>query len=135
MTMSAKEKLVGPKLPVLAQRRLVTILLVAFFVLQMPSGEIWQSVNLFAMIQREEVNLVGYVAASLVLATFCMRSMGALRLIALISNFAFIAYGYLAGLMPVLILHVVLLPVNAFRLLQLTGFDFRPRRRGDEQSS
>ena len=45
------------------------------------------------------INLVGYLAASLVLATFCMQSMSRLRLMALASNLAFIAYGYLANLM------------------------------------
>ena len=37
---------------------------------------------------------IGYLAASLVLATFCMKSMDALRLAAIASNMAFIAYGY-----------------------------------------
>ena len=37
---------------------------------------------------------IGYLAASLVLATFCMKSMDALRLAAIASNVAFIAYGY-----------------------------------------
>lgn len=65
---------------------------------------------------------IGYLAASLVLATFCMRDMVALRLVAIASNLAFIVYGHLAGLDPVLLLHVVLLPVNALRLAeQLRG--------------
>jgi hypothetical protein len=121
--MSANEKLVGPKLPpripAIAQRALATALLVGCLLVQVPPGTNWY-VNLFAAIQREGVNLVGYIAASLVLATFCMRSMCALRLIALTSNLAFIAYGYLADLQPVLVLHFILLPVNAYRLLQLT---------------
>jgi hypothetical protein len=37
---------------------------------------------------------IGFVAAALVLATFCMRSMTALRWVALASNLAFIAYAY-----------------------------------------
>jgi hypothetical protein len=51
-----------------------------------------------------------------VLAAFCMRDMAALRLLAIASNLAFIAYGALAGLGPVLLLHLVLLPVNVCRL-------------------
>jgi len=62
---------------------------------------------------------VGFGAAGLVLATFCMRSMSALRWVAIASNVAFIAYGYLGGLAPVLLLHVLLLPVNICRLAQL----------------
>jgi hypothetical protein len=64
-------------------------------------------------------NAVGFAAAGLVLATFCMRSMWALRWLAVASNLTFIAYAYLLGLAPVLILHGLLLPVNAYRLSQL----------------
>ena len=66
------------------------------------------------------VDGVGYLAASLVLATFCMRQMVALRLVAIASNAAFIGYGLLAGIDPVLLLHVLLLPMNALRLAQAT---------------
>jgi hypothetical protein len=62
---------------------------------------------------------IGFAAAGLVLATFCMRSMRALRWVAIASNLAFIAYGYLGSLAPVLLLHLLLLPVNAYRLAQL----------------
>src|SRR5215467_1763804 len=56
---------------------------------------------------REPINMntvegIGYLAASLVLATFCMKSMDALRLAAIASNVAFIAYGYFGHLAPVL---------------------------------
>ncbi|MEO8250250.1 MAG: hypothetical protein ABI589_12855 [Burkholderiales bacterium] len=61
---------------------------------------------------------IGYLASLLVLATFCMRDMAALRLLAIASNAAFIAYGALADVRPVLLLHLVLLPVNLVRLAQ-----------------
>jgi phosphate:Na+ symporter len=61
----------------------------------------------------------GYVAAALVLATFCMTSMRRLRLMAIASNFAFIYYSAVADLYPVLILHSILLPVNVTRLTQM----------------
>ncbi len=60
---------------------------------------------------------LGYLASALVLATFCMRDMKALRCLAIASNLAFIAYGALADLGPVLLLHLLLLPVNVQRLL------------------
>lgn len=69
------------------------------------------------------IDAIGFAAASLVLATFCMRSMRALRWVAIASNLAFIAYGYLGSLAPVLLLHMLLLPVNVYRLAQLC----RPR--------
>jgi CRP/FNR family transcriptional regulator, cyclic AMP receptor protein len=60
----------------------------------------------------------GYFAGSLVLATFFMTDMASLRLTAIASNIAFIGYGYVAGIEPVLLLHALLLPMNAIRLLQ-----------------
>ena len=62
------------------------------------------------------VEVVGYLASALVLATFCMRDMVPLRCVAIASNLAFIAYGALADLGPVLVLHLLLLPVNLLRL-------------------
>ena len=65
------------------------------------------------------VDEIGFAAAGLVLTTFYMRSMIALRWVAIASNLAFIAYGYLENLAPVLLLHLLLLPLNSFRLAQL----------------
>ena len=59
---------------------------------------------------------IGYLASALVLATFCMRDMVALRWMAITSNLAFIAYSALADVGPVLVLHLLLLPVNVLRL-------------------
>ncbi len=73
------------------------------------------------------VDAIGYLAASLVLATFSMQSMISLRLVGLISNLAFIAYGYLGNLTPVLVLHALLLPVNACRLAQLLWLEHEHR--------
>ena len=58
----------------------------------------------------------GYLASALVPAAFCMRDMVSLRCVAIASNLAFIAYGVLADLGPVLVLHLLLLPVNVGRL-------------------
>lgn len=63
-------------------------------------------------------DVLGYAASALVLATFCMRGMVALRVTAIASNVAFIAYGASASIDPVLLLHVLLLPLNALRLAQ-----------------
>jgi CRP/FNR family cyclic AMP-dependent transcriptional regulator len=61
------------------------------------------------------IEAAGYLAAALVFATFWMRTMIPLRALAIGSNFAFITYGVFNGLMPVLILHLILLPLNSFR--------------------
>ena len=70
--------------------------------------------------------LVGYVASALVFATFYMNSMTMLRVLTLISNVAFIAYACLGELFPILALHVALLPLNAWRLLQSMRGDRSP---------
>ncbi len=62
------------------------------------------------------VALVGYVAAGLVFATFCTTRMVPLRALAIASNVAFIGYGYLGELWPILILHAAMLPMNMLRL-------------------
>ena len=65
------------------------------------------------------IDLLGYAASASVLATFCMSTMVPLRIIAIGSNVLFIAFGAFAHIYPVLVLHVILLPVNIARLLQL----------------
>lgn len=67
-----------------------------------------------------EGDIIGFIASALVLATFAMKDMRRLRATAIVSNLAFIAYGALLGLLPVLVLHLVLLPLNMFRHFQET---------------
>ena len=62
---------------------------------------------------------IGYAASALVLATFSMRSMRSLRVTAIASNLAFIAYAVAGGMLPILILHSILLPMNIVRLHQI----------------
>lgn len=61
----------------------------------------------------------GYLAAVLVFLSFYMKTMVPLRVIGICSNCAFIAYGYLGALYPVLVLHLILLPLNCFRLQEM----------------
>lgn len=61
----------------------------------------------------------GYLASALVFVTFCMKTMIPLRIVAISSNAAFIVYGLLGGLYPILILHLVLLPMNVWRLIEM----------------
>jgi CRP/FNR family transcriptional regulator, cyclic AMP receptor protein len=73
------------------------------------------------------VDGIGWLASALVLATFCMRGMVPLRLTAIASNLAFIGYGASAAIDPVLMLHVLLLPLNALRLAQERTGPERPQ--------
>lgn len=62
---------------------------------------------------------IGYLASMLVFLTFCMKTMIPLRTAAIASNVAFVAYAYVEGLYPVLALHLILLPLNIHRTLQM----------------
>jgi len=64
-------------------------------------------------------DLAGYIASTMVLLTFMAKDMRLLRILGILSNIAFITYGVLAGLPPVLCLHLILLPVNVLRLHSL----------------
>jgi hypothetical protein len=59
---------------------------------------------------------LGYLAALLVLATFSMKTMLPLRMKGIASNCVFIAYGYFTSALPVVVLHLILLPLNSLRL-------------------
>lgn len=61
---------------------------------------------------------LGWAAALLTLLTFFSADMRRLRLLALAANAAFIAYASTAQLLPVLVLHLALVPVNLWRLNQ-----------------
>lgn len=63
--------------------------------------------------------IFGYIASVLVFATFYMRTMLPLRIVAVASNLAFITYAAIDGLTPILILHSALLPLNLLRLMQI----------------
>lgn len=64
-------------------------------------------------------DMVGYLACGLVFLTFYQKNMLSLRATALISNVAFIVYATRMNLMPIVLLHSLLLPMNVARLLPL----------------
>jgi hypothetical protein len=67
----------------------------------------------------DSADLLGLAAGSFVLATFSVRSFVPLRAMAIASNVLFMAYALQAHLLPILVLHGLLLPLNAVRLWQL----------------
>ena len=87
------------------------------------------------MVLPDVSDLLGYAAAGLVLVAFYVRSLRALRSVAIASNLMFIAYATAAHLAPVLILHALLLPLNVWRLRQDFTSDQGTRKRLLEQSS
>lgn len=62
---------------------------------------------------------LGLLAAALYFTSYVMKSMLPLRALAVASNVFFIAYGYVHSSLPELVLHSVLLPLNAGRLWEI----------------
>jgi hypothetical protein len=79
------------------------------------------------------VDLLGLGAGALVLATFYLKTMIPLRVVAIASNVAFATYGILANAFPIVVLHALLLPLNVLRLHQMRVLIARVKRaaRGD----
>ena len=65
-------------------------------------------------------NVLGMLGVVFTFASFAMKTMLPLRVLALVSSMCFIGYGYLESLLPGLILNCVLLPVNAHRVWEIT---------------
>jgi hypothetical protein len=65
------------------------------------------------------VDLLGCAAAATTLLTFAQKRMWSMRISAIAANLFFIGYGAFGLLYPVLFLHLILLPLNVIRLVQL----------------
>ena len=63
--------------------------------------------------------VLGLLAAALYFATYTVKHMLSLRIIAIASNVFFIAYGIVHWALPELVLHSVLLPLNARRMWEI----------------
>jgi len=63
--------------------------------------------------------VLGLFAATLYFTSYIVKSMLPLRAIAIASNVFFIAYGYVHASLPELVLHSVLLPLNARRMWEI----------------
>ena len=63
-------------------------------------------------------DIIGYLAALLLVLTFFMRYMMQLSITAICSSIAWLVYGFSDALYPIIILHLVLAPLNAYRLWQ-----------------
>lgn len=67
----------------------------------------------------EYVEIAGWLGTLLTFTAYSMRNMLPLRMIALASNIAFMTYGALVPVYPMLVLHMGLFPLNAFRLYEI----------------
>jgi hypothetical protein len=77
------------------------------------------------------IDALGYAASGLTLATFAQRAMLPMRILAIGANLCFIGYGAMGLFMPVLTLHLVLLPINLVRLHSLV---VRPDADGERRN-
>jgi hypothetical protein len=83
------------------------------------AAAVWEAFEMHEVQIDSLTQLIGYVASGLVLTTFCFSNPIRLRLFALASNIAFIAYGCFGEVYPVMLLHIVLVPINLFHLARL----------------
>ena len=74
------------------------------------------------------MEIAAWLASALVFTTFFMKTMVGLRIVAITSNVAFIAYALLGvpsgifdKVLPILVLHSLLLPLNLMRLREMKG--------------
>jgi hypothetical protein len=75
------------------------------------------------LIRTYAVDLLGCIACAATLLTFAQKRMWPMRILAITANVFFIGYGALGLLYPVLLLHLILLPLNVARLIQLVEQD------------
>jgi CRP/FNR family cyclic AMP-dependent transcriptional regulator len=62
---------------------------------------------------------IGFVAAGLMLASYLMKSMLPLRIIALAACVGFVIYGSLKHALPTLVLYAALIPINIKKVLEI----------------
>ncbi|MGY0218661.1 hypothetical protein ACWJJH_14950 [Endozoicomonadaceae bacterium StTr2] len=73
--------------------------------------------------------IIGFAAAFLVFLTFFETNMKRLRAVAICSNLTFISYAIMRDLLPVILLHSCLLPLNSWRLYQLVFIESQDSHR------
>ncbi|UVK37856.1 YgjV family protein [Mesorhizobium sp. AR10] len=69
------------------------------------------------------IEAIGFLGSFFTVLTYSMKQMFWLRVAALMSCLAFMAYGTLIGSLPLILMELMLLPINAWRLMELS----RPR--------
>ncbi len=79
--------------------------------------------------------VVGYLAATLAIATFAAKGMIPLRALAVAMNVVFAIYGYLAGIELLWVAHLVQLPLNIYRLIEMWQTRQRAARAMHEELS
>lgn len=79
------------------------------------------------------LEIIGWLGAFFTLSAYSMRNMLSLRCIALAANIAFMTYGALTPVYPMLALHALLLPLNLHRLREILVGMRRMRKDGQAE--
>jgi CRP/FNR family cyclic AMP-dependent transcriptional regulator len=66
------------------------------------------------------IEAVGFLGSFFTVLTYSMKEMLWLRVAAVLSCLAFLTYGALIGSLPLILMELTLLPINAWRLFELT---------------
>ena len=75
----------------------------------------------FMHLSKTDIELIGYASAALGVLMLIMHTMIPLRITGIAHNIAQICFGLLTGIYPLVIQHMILLPINLRRLHQMTG--------------
>jgi len=76
------------------------------------------------------IEAVGWLASLLTVACYSMRSMIPLRIFAIASSLAFLIYGIVLQVWPLVFMEVILLPLNVWRFWQILALRARLERQG-----
>lgn len=77
------------------------------------------------------IEAVGWMASALTIATYAMNTMLPLRIVAIGSSICFLIYAMLLQLWPLLVMELILLPINSYRLWQILSLRGRVARATD----
>ncbi len=65
------------------------------------------------------IETLGWLAAALTVASYAVRTMLPLRILAILSSLAFVTYAVLLSLWPMVVMELILLPFNIWRLWEI----------------
>lgn len=74
------------------------------------------------------IEAMGWLAAVLTVATYAVRTMMALRILALVSSLVFVGYAAVLQLWPLVGMELILIPINVYRLWQIVSLRGRLSR-------
>jgi Bacterial inner membrane protein len=65
------------------------------------------------------IEAIGYAGTGFTILAYCAKRMVTLRVIAVLSSVCFLSYAICVGARPIMLMEMTLLPINAYRLLEL----------------